>query len=65
MPSDHTVCVVLTEDLVRQLREVAEEETIPISAVVRQALKAYFFARTANTPSAATGHVRKQLKLVP
>lgn len=47
MPGKNTVAVVLTEELERKLRDVAREDTVPISAVVRQALRRFFVARDA------------------
>ncbi len=46
MPApERTISVVLTEDLLRTLRETAERDTIPVSAVVRLALRAFFVTR--------------------
>lgn len=45
MPSRRTVAVVLTDDLKAKLEAVARRDTTSISAVVRQALQAYFSAR--------------------
>lgn len=43
MPSKNTLAVVLSPELLRVVRETAERETITISAVIRRALKSYFF----------------------
>ncbi len=46
MPApERTISVVLTEDLLKTLRETAERDTIPVSAIVRLALRAFFVTR--------------------
>jgi len=54
MPApERTISVVLTEDLLRTLRQTAELNTITVSAVVRLALRAFFVTRNVTLASPA------------